>query len=401
MTRICLIGVSGFAGTHYHELTRHHASGVCQLVAATVINQDQEVDRCAHLTALGCRLHTDFQEMLNTWRGKAEVCVIPTGIHWHAPMAIAALEAGMDVLLEKPAAAVLADIRRMQETEVRTGRRVIMGFQSMYAAETLVMKRAALDGTLGPIREIVSWVKWPRKADYYARNAWAGRLQIKGTPVLDSPINNAVAHQLHMILFLAGAREDESATIAALRAELYRAKPIDSCDTAALAITTAQGIPCRFFATHACAEIVDPVIEIRGERGTLRWNYHYALELERLDGRRESWAVDSHCRDRMHAAVREAAHGGNPFLSRLTHAWAHTQAVNLAHAAGPITTIPAAHLNPDGSATGLDAAITTAVATPGALLHEQGLAWSHAAYERSALPEPTISEMIPSLRRLS
>ncbi len=43
----------------------------------------------------------------------------------------------------------------------------------------------------------------------------------------------------------------------------------------------------------------------------------------------------------------------------------------------------------------LDAAITTAVATPGTLLHEQGLAWSHSAYERSALPEPTISEMIP------
>lgn len=397
MIRICLIGVSGFGTTHYNELTRHHAAGLSQLVAATVINQDQEVERCAHLTSIGCRLHTDFREMLSQWQGKADLCVVPTGIHWHAPMAIAALEAGMDVLLEKPAAAILADIRTMQEAERRTGKRVIMAFQSMYAAETLPMKRAVRDGSLGTIREIVSWAKWPRPAAYYERNAWAGRLQIEGTPVLDSPINNAVAHQLHMILFLAGADETRSATVTQVRAELYRAKPIESCDTAALAIATAEGIPCRFFVTHACSDTCNPVIEIRGDRGTLRWDFHHRLTLLRVDGREETLPIDAHCRNRMHAAVRESVAGGRAFVARLDHAWAHTHVVNLAHAAGPIATVASAHVHEDGSLRGLDEALAIAVATPGTLLHGHGAPWTVPDRLRAAEPEPTVADMIPGL----
>ncbi len=397
MIDICLIGVSGFAGAHYTELTQGHTAGLCRLVAATVINQDEEVERCAHLTSIGCRLHTDFREMLAAWGGKAQLCVVPTGIHWHAPMAIAALEAGMHVLLEKPAAATLAEVRAMQDAERRTGLRVFMGFQSLYASETLQMKRAALDGSLGPIREIVAWAQWPRNAAYFTRNAWAGKLQVNGTPVLDSPINNAVAHQVQMILFLAGADEARAATITQVQAELYRAKPIESCDTAALAITTVEAVPCRFLVTHACANTINPTIEIRGERGTLRWDFHRRVTIRSADGRERGWAADAHCRPRMHAAVREAILGGNAFVARLDHAWAHTQVVNLAHAAGPITTIDAAHVNTDGSVRGLDEAMTAAVATPGTLLHGHGAAWTVPARLRAAHPEPTVAEMIPGI----
>jgi predicted dehydrogenase len=394
--RVCLIGVTGFAHTHYTELTGHHALGLVRLVAATVINPAEVPDKVRHLGELGCRVHRDFREMLAAWAGRADLCIVPTGIHWHAPMAIAALEAGMDVLLEKPAAATLDDIRAMQAAERGSGRRVMLGFQSMYASETLAMKRMVLDGTLGRIGEILSWSLWPRDASYYARNAWAGRLSVAGAPVLDSPFNNAVAHQLHMILFLAGSSETSSAAVTGVRAELHRAKPIESCDTAALAISTASGIPCRFLTSHACDTTIDPVIEIRGERGTLRWESHRRLTLRRGDGPAEPLPMDdpAQCRQRMHAAVREAIGGGGAFLSRLDHAAEHTRVVNLAHAAGPIRTIPAEHQSAAGIIRGLPEVMAATAAAPGTLFSDHRPPWGAAPACRDAAPDPTVAEMV-------
>lgn len=379
MIRICLIGISGFARTHYDEVTRHHALGLSQLVAATVINQAEEVERCAHLRDIGCEIHTDHLAMLAAWKGRADLCIVPTGIHLHAPMAIAAMEAGMDALVEKPAAATVEDVDAMRAAEARTGRRVIMAFQSMYADETLEMKRIIGSGVLGKLKEIVSWSLWARGPEYYARNAWAGRLQVKGTPILDSPFNNAVAHQLHMILFLAGPTETASATVTGVRAELFRAKPIESCDTAGIIASTAEGVPCRFLTTHAspAGENVNPVIEVRGERGTLRWDFHRTVTLT-VDGRSRSWAADGQCRERMHAAIRERLGGGSAFLADLGHARAHTLVVNRANDAG-IRSIPENLHSEPGVIAGIREDLLRLAASVGTLPSDLGLAWAQQA----------------------
>lgn len=393
MIRVCLIGVTGWGSVHYGELIEHHAQGLARLVAATIINPDDVRDRITHLQGIGCQVHADFREMLAAWAGKADLCIVPTGIHWHAPMAIAAMEAGMDVLLEKPAAATLGDIYAMQVAEQRSGKRVIVGFQLLYASEALEMKRMVLNGSLGRITEILSWSQRPRDATYYARNAWAGRLHVNGVPVLDSPFNNADAHYLHTILFLAGSSEAHSASVIAVRAELYRAKPIESCDTAAIAITTADGPPCRFLTTHATRTTIESSIEIRGDRATLRWSPH-ALTLTLASGHTESFPVDPCCRERMHAAVRETLSGGNAFLARLEHAIEHTRVVNLAHAAGPIQTIPATHQSEPGVIDNLDQLMATTAATPGTLFSDHRPPWGAAAGQRAAFPDPTVFEML-------
>ena len=176
MIKVCIIGITGYGSTHYAELVGHHDQGLISLTAATIINPaDVPADRLTYLDRIGCRVYADFREMIAACSGSCDLCVIPTGIHWHAPMAIAALDAGMHVLLEKPAAAIISDIKAMQAAEHRTGKRVMIGFQGMYATETLALKRLILGGTLGKIHEAVSWSLVPRDAVYYGRNSWAGR----------------------------------------------------------------------------------------------------------------------------------------------------------------------------------------------------------------------------------
>jgi len=88
--------------------------------------------------------------------------------------------------------------------------------------------------------------RWPRADSYYQRNSWAGKLQVNGTLVMDSPYNNALAHMLNLICFFAGSREQTSARIEFLEAELYRCRPIQSPDTAFLHAETESGIDLFF-----------------------------------------------------------------------------------------------------------------------------------------------------------
>ncbi|MFU8781232.1 MAG: Gfo/Idh/MocA family oxidoreductase, partial [Kiritimatiellia bacterium] len=98
MIKTCMIGISGYGRMHYDLLCSAEAQGRIEMVGATVINQEEEVERCAELKKRGCRLFTDYQVMLQELSGRAEFCVIPTGTPLHRPMAVAALEAGMHVL---------------------------------------------------------------------------------------------------------------------------------------------------------------------------------------------------------------------------------------------------------------------------------------------------------------
>ncbi len=59
----------------------------------------------------GCGTCVDFNEVLD-YRG-LDAVLISTPDHWHAPMAIAAMEAGIDVSLEKPITRTIAEGRKL------------------------------------------------------------------------------------------------------------------------------------------------------------------------------------------------------------------------------------------------------------------------------------------------
>lgn len=267
----CIIGIDGYGKYHYNDLIRKNAKGLVNILGATVINQPDLPDKCACLRSLGCELFTDYRSMLERFGSQTDICFIPTGIHLHAQMTIDALRAGANVFVEKPAAVTVQDVRAMQEVERETGRFVAVGYQTMYASETMKMKRAILDGKIGKVRSIKCRGLWPRLDSYYSRNGWAGRLRKGDTWILDSPFNNAIAHQLNMICFLAGTDLDHTANLESIQAELYRAHDIESPDTACMRILTREQLPLYFFVTHCSKGYLNPEIVVEGEKGSIYW----------------------------------------------------------------------------------------------------------------------------------
>ncbi|MCX5682925.1 MAG: Gfo/Idh/MocA family oxidoreductase [Planctomycetota bacterium] len=76
--------------------------------------------------------YTDFRKVLE--RKDLDVVAIATPPHWHALISIAAMEAGKDVLCEKPATRVIAEGRALVEAERRYNRIYQVGTFGRYGA---------------------------------------------------------------------------------------------------------------------------------------------------------------------------------------------------------------------------------------------------------------------------
>lgn len=340
MLPTCIIGISGYGRIHYDLLLQAQLAGKAQIVGATVINQAEEAEKCARLRDMGCRLFDDYHEMLRELAGTATFCMIPTGTPLHRPMTVAALAAGMHVLVEKPVAGCIEDFQAMQAAADSAGGTVAVGYQWLYTSAAQETKRHILQGTIGAVKSIKCLVMWPRNHDYYNRNGWAGRLSVDGVAVNDSPFNNAVAHDLMMMLFQAGATGRSAATPVSVDAELYRANAIESADTACMHISTVEGIPIRFYATHACRENFGPEIRIAGTRGSIVVTHGGSVILPD-DGEPIRYTVKGGeaARQAMMASVLDVLQGGDAFHCDLEMASRQTMVVSKIHETGVIQAV--------------------------------------------------------------
>jgi predicted dehydrogenase len=250
--RIAIIGVSGYGRVHLQLAKESLARGEVQITAATIINPDEESTVVAELRATGTEIFADHAAMFRAHAGRIDLCLIPTGIHWHARMTIAALEAGANVLVEKPLAGSVAEVAEIRRAEQRTGRFVAVGFQDLYDPSTQWLQQELQRGVIGRIQSVRFLGLWPRPRSYFTRNNWAGRLRADAMPVMDSPLNNAFAHFVMLSLYFAG-----SETPVLEGVELFRAHAIESFDTAVVRSRTASGVQLWFGASHASHETIE------------------------------------------------------------------------------------------------------------------------------------------------
>lgn len=337
LPRLALIGLSGYGRIHLELARECRDRGEARLVAAAVINPQDEAANVVELQAHGTTIHADYAAMLRHHAGEIDVCLIPTGIHWHAPMTLAALRAAANVLVEKPLCGSLAEARTLLAAEQTASRFVAVGFQDCYDPGTRWLATALEAGAIGGIRSVRFLGIWPRNRAYFRRNDWAGKLRTGGAPVLDSPLNNAFAHFVLLSLVFAGA-EPEGAVPALDGVELLRAHAIESFDTGVVTLRTARGVRLWFGASHACHEAVEPEILIEGTAGTACWRYEQEAWIEPTGGTRERRTVgpQQQTRRAMMAAVLERWRRPDAPICTAAMAARHTALIEAIHAAAPV-----------------------------------------------------------------
>jgi predicted dehydrogenase len=273
---IVLAGIGGYGMIYLSSLLDSPDPGRFRLAAAV----DPAPERCgrlAELRALGIPVFPSLDELPagGGRDGGETLVVISSPIHRHAGQTCLALSRGCHVLCEKPAAATVQDVDRMIAARDRAGKIAAVGYQWSFSPSIISLKRDILSGLFGRPRRLRSLCLWPRDRAYYGRNGWAGRkFGRDGAPVLDSPVNNAMAHDLHNMLFLLGDRPSLSARPVAVTAELYRANAIENFDTAALRVFTGRGAEILFYGAHPVFEERGPEFLFEFERGRVEYAGH-------------------------------------------------------------------------------------------------------------------------------
>jgi predicted dehydrogenase len=190
--RVGVIGAGAIA-------TLGHIPGLQRLEGVEVASVcDANAERARSVAErFGVPAHrTDYRTMLAEDAVDAVTVGVPNALH--APIVLAALEAGKHVLCEKPLATSLADAEAM--VEAVEGARVLLAANMHYrlSAEMQALKRAVEAGTLGAVR--YAHVRFLRSADIPGFGSWFTRKELSGGGVL----MDIGAHMLDLVLWLLG-----------------------------------------------------------------------------------------------------------------------------------------------------------------------------------------------------
>jgi len=133
--------------------------------------------------------------------GKIDAILIATPHYFHAPIGIAALKAGLHVLVEKPIAVHKADAEKL--LAAHTDKKLVLAvvFNQRTDPYYLKIRELVRGGDLGELRR-VNWIAthWFRTEAYYASSAWRATWAGEGGGVL----LNQCPHNLDTFQWLFG-----------------------------------------------------------------------------------------------------------------------------------------------------------------------------------------------------
>ncbi len=345
-----MIGMGGFAGRHHNTLLKLEEEEEARLVATCDpgLSLFAESMEAWNFRQRGVRVFETYLRMLDACGGELDMVVIPTPIQFHAEMHKECVRRRIPVYLEKPPTLVLSELETMIETDLRQRKRTNVGFNFMVEPPRLELKRRLLAGEFGRLRRVGFRGLSPRPESYFTRNNWAGKLFVGEKPVLDSCMGNAMAHYVHNSLFWAGESEMMSwAQVDSVRAEIYRANPIENADVFFVHAETPEGVGLDLAITHACEAVHQEEI-LWCDRAVIRYRTSGGYSFEWNDGRKEEFPFDRE--DLLaanHRSFYDYLRGGRPRpVTLLEDCRSFVQLYNLAYvSSGGITSIPDEYLS--------------------------------------------------------
>jgi predicted dehydrogenase len=257
-TRVALIGATGHGAWHRRTIAELQAADRVELVGLCDVADLPDAPP-------GVPLFRAYDALLAATA--PDLVVVSTPPHTHRPIAVAALRAGADVLLEKPPVLDLAEHDELERLLTGTGRACQVGFQALGSAALTQLLAAIRAGRLGTVNAIAVRGAWFRDESYFRRAAWVGRRTLAGQSTLDGALANPFAHAVMTVLAIADA------PLSTVEAERYRTRDIEVDDTASLRLTFSNGIT-GLVAVSLCAEeFVAGEVTVTGSAGTAVLEY--------------------------------------------------------------------------------------------------------------------------------
>ncbi|MEI6809105.1 MAG: Gfo/Idh/MocA family oxidoreductase [bacterium] len=165
-----VMGVIGVGGRGSGDLGWILGESDVQVVAVCDVKKGQRDNANNHVNKRygnkDCVAYRDFRELLAE-KTDIDAVLIATGDRWHAPVSIAAMQAGKDVYCEKPGALTIAQGQALVRAEKRYGRIFQTGAQRTSESNFIATGELLRQGRLGKIHTVRAHLgylpAWPRK----------------------------------------------------------------------------------------------------------------------------------------------------------------------------------------------------------------------------------------------
>ncbi|MBD8062854.1 Gfo/Idh/MocA family protein [Oceanitalea stevensii] len=159
-----------------------------------------------------------------------DVVAICSPTQTHAALALAALEAGRHVVVEKPLAVTVGEAEAVARLAEERGLLVSMVSQRRFEPEHVHVQRLLRSGELGQLRVASTEVHWHRDDAYYAAAPWRTSMAGGGGSLMNQGV-----HNVDLLRWLCGPVESVTAQYATL------AHDMDAEDTTVATVRFASG----------------------------------------------------------------------------------------------------------------------------------------------------------------
>ncbi len=251
---------------------RHLAVIEAQSQAKLVSICDIVPGRAEHFASeYSVQKYFDFNAMLH--HTDADVINICTPHGLHAPMAIAAAQAGKHVLVEKPMALSVREAEEMIEAGRANNIHLMVVKQNRYNVPIALTTKALDEGRLGKIFMVECNVLWNRHPAYYQASNWRGRKALEG-----GALHTQVSHFLDLMIWWFGDVVHSTAEIATKNQNIE----IEDCGTALLRFSSGV-MGSLVWTTNVYNKNFEGSISIIGEHGLIKIGGQYLNKIDFWD----------------------------------------------------------------------------------------------------------------------
>lgn len=192
MIRVGIIGCGKIFPAHLKAIENNHKS--YSLAAVCDIDKKLLERAMAVSKTIG---FNSFEQMLVQMRKKMDMVVIATPNSLHYPQAINTLNAGYDVLIEKPVCFRQTKALEIAKKAKEMKKQAYAVLQVRYNRSVQLLEQAIRDKMLGEIRSISLVQRWQRPKEYFL--SWRGNKKIGGRTLYEIGI-----HYLDIIQWIFG-----------------------------------------------------------------------------------------------------------------------------------------------------------------------------------------------------
>ena len=193
----------------------------------------------------------------------------PNGLH--AKHSILCLNAGFNVLCEKPMAITVKECGEMIQASEKSNKRLFAIKQNRYNPPVVAVKELIDNGKLGKINSVQLSCFWNRDPEYY-KNSWKGTLNLDGGTLFTQ-----FSHFIDLLYWLVGDVEKADA----ITANFDHKEIIEFEDTGVVILQFTNGaIGTINYTVNSYKKNMEGSLTIFGEKGTVKIGGQYLNELE-------------------------------------------------------------------------------------------------------------------------